>query len=432
MTTSINLDKATNADIENAKQGKSDTTKQFLETLKNRNRTASLSLSRSSQSQSLPDNSNSSITKIELTELVKIAGWIENAKLSINKKNYNESALLKLREIKSGNSPHEVKINNFKENDGDNKSWLEKCLNIAENTLQLANNEEKVKIDKIEKDIAYNDSGIDNWTNLINIDKVVSLFTLSKNAHSQPENDYSGSASSWFTQLEIAKNKNDDIWKATDKYQVVTNRGYATRAYDRLKTISELVKKGETDLKNTDTPEKVQQIWNSLAETHPLKNNQSEDQKKLTLGRFKAHALLVKDGVSQDIELANLLVKLLETNYSLDNSGLTKIESDITILKKYQGASETEEEGKSRTKLTEAIIGIDGRKLIDELIIEMEAKKAIIKINISEDEKDEDKEQQPPNDGWKIWQIILGGFLVVAVLGIIVYLIKKNSNEENN
>ena len=121
-----NLDKATNADIENAKQGKSDTAKRFLETLKNRNQTAGLSLSRSSQFQSLPDNSN----KIELAELVKIVGWIENAKLSINKKNYNESALLKLGKIKSGNSSHEVKINNFKENDGDDKSWLEKCLNI--------------------------------------------------------------------------------------------------------------------------------------------------------------------------------------------------------------------------------------------------------------------------------------------------------------
>jgi len=303
---------------------------------------------------------------------------------------------------------------------------------MTENTLQLAKNEAKVKIDKIEKDVAYNDSGIDNWTNIVNIDKVVSLFVLSKNAHSQPESDYSGSASSWFTQLEIAKNKNDDIWKATDKYQVITNKGYATRAYDRLKTISKLVKKGETDLKNTDTPEKVQQIWNSLAETHPLKNNQSEDQKKLTLGRFKAYALLVKDGTSQDIELANLLVKLLETDYSLDFSGLTKIESDIAILEKYQGASDTEKEGKSRTKLTEAIIGIDGRKLIDEWIIKTEAKKAIIKNNILEDEKDEDKEQQPHNDGWKVWQIVLGGFLAVAVLGIIVYLIKKNSNEETN
>lgn len=430
-----NLGKATNAEIETAKQGKSNTAERLLETFKKLNQTAGLSLSHSSTSQSSTDNSLSSITKNELTELLKIIGWIEKAQSATNNAKYDENALLELRKInnKTGNlTPFETKIKDFKENDTDSKNWLRKSLEVAENTLKFVKDIAKAEIDKIEQDVTYNASGIKDWTNINNIDKVANLFTLAKNAHSQPDNDYSGSAPTWFSQLESAKTKNDDVWKATDKYQVTDNKGYATRAYEKLKVISEAVKKGETDLKNADTPEKVQQVWDLLAETHPLKNNQSAEQQKLTLGRFKAHALLAKNGTSQDTELANLLVKSLETDYTLDNSGLTNIESDIAKLKKYQGASDTEEEGKSRAKLTEATIGTNGKKLIDYWIAKMEAKREIIKSHVNPNEEEDDKSQEPSKGGWEIWQICAAATVFIGILAIIVYIIKKNSNEEND
>lgn len=368
------------------------------------------------------------ITENNLDELVELVKIVKAAY-----EGYKSDNLVKLRAFKAANDGIKYQVwkiaNKQKKDSDDSENWAQRALTELENKLKnakdIAKNEMKTEQNN---DEAYETVGIENLTDLEKINHIKELFKKAKAAYR--ENSYTDKAQSLIIDLRTAKDFGSEAWILINKYQKNNKgekgEGYVLDAFKHLDTLEKVAAKDfDNLLKITDETKLESEITKKIAEeTDTVKKKWLEE---IDGPRLKARLRL--DDSKDEKKLKELFGINLAARYSGNSpqENLEKIEKDITDLEAYQNSTPADEKGKAleKTRLDNA------KSIIVELLKELKKKQRILKNSIEEQEKNNKDKNTSSNDNFwkKPWGIITIVGIILVILAMIVYFLKKNSSE---
>lgn len=364
--------------------------------------------------------------KLKKGNLDKLISLIRSLEITAAKSDFDEEILRTLRDFSAG--ADEAKKNvweiiaSVKEKSNDGDSWGKKCLDKLESLLKKAKDEAKAVIDKIEKNEAYNQSGINDWTSTEKIKKVKELFELARESYEQKEKN--SKVDELKSSLNIVQNKEE--WKAVNQYKK-NGKGYADDALEYLNSLVEKAAQIHEDfLKIT----KKGELEAAIVKAAGTITDPEEKKKYLTIKLPMLYGRLDLDEKNEtEKELKTLLAINLDKDYDNDQKSLEKIGQDIAKLKAFESAAETDSKGIIRKKADSKNIL---KTALSEFLKFMENKKSAIEKVLKSQDKPEQKDENSPksNKGWETWQVLAVFAVVGIILSIFVYFINRSSNDD--